>query len=63
MKKRPGLPRRTIDTDSEGDDEVDPLLDPSKPWLAEFDRYLTTVESIPNDMTIAEWWGVRAFVY
>ena len=58
-RKLPGQLRRAIDTDSEDEDEDDPSSDPSRPWIAEFDRYFTVVESIPDNMTIVEWWGVR----
>ncbi|KJA18309.1 hypothetical protein HYPSUDRAFT_69968 [Hypholoma sublateritium FD-334 SS-4] len=63
VKKRSGVSRRVMDTDSEDEDEVDPLSDPSKPWLAEFNRYLMVVESIPKDMNIVEWWGLNAHRY
>ena len=32
--------------------------DPTKPWLAEFERYLATHDVVPEDMLIVEWWGV-----
>jgi hypothetical protein len=50
------LVSRELDTDSEA--EEDGNLDPSKPWLAEYDRYMNTHESIPSDMTTVQWWGV-----
>ena len=57
--KQLGRSRRVIDTDSEDEDEDLQSTDPSKPWLVEFDRYFSVVESIPDNMTIVEWWGVR----
>jgi hypothetical protein len=46
-----------LDTDSEAEEETN--LDPSKPWMAEFDRYMNTHESIPDDMSTVAWWGVH----
>ena len=46
-----------LDTDSEA--EEDTSLDPLKPWLDEYDRYMNTHESIPDDMTTVQWWGVH----
>jgi hypothetical protein len=50
------LVARELDTDSEAEEETN--LDPSKPWMAEFDRYMNTHESIPDDMSTVAWWGV-----
>ena len=51
---------RIADMDSESDEnKADPLFDSSKPWLAEFNCYITTVESVPEEMGIVHWWGVR----
>ena len=32
--------------------------DPTKPWLAEFERYLMTHDIVPEGMLVVEWWGV-----
>ena len=45
-----------LNTDSEAEEETN--LDPSKPWMAEFDRYMNTHKSIPDDMSTVAWWGV-----
>ncbi|KAJ3531266.1 hypothetical protein NM688_g7598 [Phlebia brevispora] len=34
-----------------------------KPWLAEFNRYLDTTESIPEGMSVIQWWGRNALRY
>lgn len=57
--KCPGLVRRRVDSNSNSEDEVDPQLDPSKPWLAEYNRYISTIESVPTEMGIVQWWGVH----
>ena len=51
------LVARELDTDSEAEEENN--VDPSKPWLAEFERYMGTHESILEDMSTVQWWGVR----
>ena len=53
-----GLIQRNLDTDSENDDDSDSVLDPAKPWMGEFKRYLDTVDVVPTDMGIVRWWGV-----
>ena len=55
-----GLIRDNIETDSEyeGDEEDDPLSDPTKPWRGEFLRFLNAKDVIPENMGIVEWWGV-----
>ena len=55
-----GLIRDNIETDSEyeGDEEEDPLSDPTKPWRGEFLRFLNARDVIPENMGIVEWWGV-----
>ena len=34
-------------------------MDPLRPWLAEWNLYVTTNETIAKDMRIVQWWGVR----
>ena len=54
-----GLLRDNLHTDSDEEDDLDSLasdtVDPS--GMAEFNRYLTTVEAIPEDVDIVSWWG------
>lgn len=50
-------------SDDESDDDHPPsrtaeLSDPNKPWKSEFDRYLETIEQVPEGMDIIKWWGV-----
>ena len=56
-----GLIQRNLDTDSENEDDVDETLDPAKPWMGEFKRYLDTVDVVPENMNIVRWWGVCQF--
>ena len=45
------LIQHNLDTDSENDD--DSVLDPAKPWMGEFKRYLDTMDAmVPDDMDI-----------
>ena len=39
--------------------------DPTKPWLAEFERYLMTHDVVLEGMLIVEWWGacINLFIY
>ena len=55
-----GLIRDNIETDSEykGDEEEDPLSDPTKPWRGKFLRFLNARDVILENMGIVEWWGV-----
>ncbi|KAF8950693.1 hypothetical protein BDZ97DRAFT_1163754 [Flammula alnicola] len=55
-----GLLSRNLETDSECEEDDDnPMSDPTKPWMTEFHRYIDTVEAVPDDMDIVQWWGVR----
>ena len=47
------LVAQELDTDSEVEEEIN--LDPSKSWMAEFDRYMNTHESIPDDMSTVHY--------
>lgn len=59
IKKKKTLTRRNSDdTESESESEVE-TLNPTKPWLNEWDLYLQTHETVPEDMGIVRWWGVR----
>ena len=56
METAPRLyPASTHDSDY---DMSDNDSDPTKPWLAEFKRYLMTHDVVPEGMLIVEWWGV-----
>ncbi|PSR75311.1 hypothetical protein PHLCEN_2v9174 [Hermanssonia centrifuga] len=55
-------------SDDESDDDHPPsrtaeLSDPNKPWKSEFDRYLETIEQVPEGMDIIKWWGFNAHRY
>lgn len=56
------LVQRNLDTDSEGEDDENGGSDPSKPWMAEFQRYMNTHDLVPEGMSIVEWWGVCIFL-
>jgi len=55
--------RVIVDSDSEDDATNLESGDSAKPWLAEFNLYLDTVESIPNNIGIVEWWRVCFIFY
>lgn len=38
-------------------------LDPSRPWLEDFQAFLRVVEVLPEGMGVLEWWGVRIYSY
>ena len=47
---------RNLETDSEAEDaDSNAALEP---WLVEYEQYLNTVESVPEDVDVVEWWGV-----
>ena len=53
------LVQRNLDTDSEDKDAIsEGNSDLSKPWAAEFERYINTHESIGEGTSIVQWWGV-----
>ena len=54
-----GLIQRNLDTDSENEDDDNEMLDPAKPWMGEFKRYLDTMDVVPENMSIVRWWRVR----
>ncbi|KIM41960.1 hypothetical protein M413DRAFT_18815 [Hebeloma cylindrosporum] len=62
-----GLLRRHLDTDSDNgsdsEDDEDAGGDLNSPWKGEFRRYLDTVEAVPPNMNIVEWWGLNAHRY
>jgi hypothetical protein len=52
------------DNDDSSDD-VGPFatqVDPTKPWLKEFEEYLNTVE-LSDGQTVVQWWGVSALSF
>ncbi len=57
-----GLHHQNVDdTDTEDDDDddvFDNLVDPSRPWLEEWNLYLNTHDIVPEGMGIVCWWGV-----
>jgi hypothetical protein len=36
-------------------------LDPTRPWLDEFNEYLQACKTVPEGMSTVEWWGVSFF--
>jgi hypothetical protein len=36
-------------------------LDPTRPWLDEFNEYLQARETVPEGVSTVEWWGVSFF--
>jgi hypothetical protein len=45
-----------LETDSEAEDANSNAA--SEPWSVEFERYLNTIEAVPEDVNVVEWWGV-----
>jgi len=41
-----GLIQRNLDTDSENEGDSDEMLDPAKPWMGGFKRYLDTMDVV-----------------
>ena len=39
------------------------LVDPTKPWLKEFNQYLNTTDELSDGQTIVHWWGVSNFIF
>jgi len=50
---------RHLETDSDNESDAEDVIDPKQPWKGEYQRYIDTVEAVPADMNIVEWWGVR----
>lgn len=48
------------DKDSGSEMEAKVLIDPKEPWMREFNLYLNTIETLPNEMSVIQWWGVCA---
>ena len=34
------------------------LVDPTKPWLKEFNQYLNATDELSDGQMIVQWWGV-----
>ena len=56
------LANYTTDDDHLADNN--PTVDPnaSKPWLVEFNQYLNGTDSVPEKMSLTQWWGVSQFI-
>jgi len=54
-----GLIQCNLGTNSENEDNNDKMLDPAKPWMNEFKWYLDTMDVVPENMSIVQWWGVH----
>ena len=39
------------------------LVDPTKPWLKEFNQYLNTTDELSDSQMIVQWWGVSNFIF
>ena len=39
-------------------EEGDHAVDPQSPWLKEFNLYLHSSTSVPEGLSIVQWWGV-----
>lgn len=54
----------TLISDSDAEEDIGGKnVDPSKPWMAEFRRYLDTHDIIPEGTSIVRWWGLNASRY
>ena len=52
------LPQPTLTSENtDSDDEVDPDVDPSQPWLTELNRYFNMHDIVAPGITMVEWWG------
>ena len=54
------LRRNAVDTDSEDDGD---LSTATESWMVKFDHYIKTVEAIPNDVDIVDWWGGSSHLF
>lgn len=48
------------DEDSGSEMEAEVVIDPKEPWMREFNLYLNTIETVPKEMSVIQWWGVCA---
>lgn len=46
------------DKDSGSEMEAEVLIDPKELWMREFNLYLNTLETVPKEMSVIQWWGV-----
>jgi hypothetical protein len=53
------------DNDDSSSDNSGPstLVDPTKPWLKEFNQYLNTTDELSDSQMIVQWWGVSNFIF
>ncbi|KIK77243.1 hypothetical protein PAXRUDRAFT_17636 [Paxillus rubicundulus Ve08.2h10] len=60
-RRRKGkLPQLLWELSSDEDDlleEEDQDVDPQSPWLKKFNLYLYSATSLPDGLTIIQWWG------
>ena len=59
-RRRDNLLLQLSDDEDDEDSPVQSQGDPNKPWLKEFNRYLSGMEMIPEKMSLVSWWGVSA---
>ncbi|KAF5347372.1 hypothetical protein D9758_011302 [Tetrapyrgos nigripes] len=56
-------------SDDEGDEVDMPTQEPVRttggvePWRSEFNLYLSTIDSVPEGVSIVKWWGMRTAMY
>ncbi|KAJ7659106.1 ribonuclease H-like domain-containing protein [Mycena polygramma] len=66
VKKAPALKlrRSVVINDDTGDStRAQVHVDPLKPWLDEYQQYLSAVEVVPPGMDTIQWWGINADRY
>ena len=51
-------PTSAQDSDYDMSDDDSDSGDLTKPWLAEYQRYISTCDVVPEGMSLVEWWGV-----
>lgn len=52
------LRRSVVRQDESNNNSTEIHVDPLKPWLDEYQQYLTAREVVPEGMDTIQWWGV-----
>jgi len=52
---------RELSSDESDNESEEVPVDPDSPWMREFQLYLNTATSVPENMSIIHWWGVSHF--
>lgn len=63
MHSKASSGQRVNRVDDSSDEDSDTEIDPSRPWLAEFNSYFRTHEIVPEGMSIVTWWGVGVAIF